>query len=43
MSQVVTDMIFYYQYLYLVNNEPDKQVRIEKLVNEAEASAAPQK
>jgi hypothetical protein len=41
-SQAVTDMAFYYQYVYLANNEPDKHAQIESLVNEAEASAATQ-
>jgi hypothetical protein len=38
MSQVVTDAVFYYQYVYLANHKPDVHGEIESLVSEAEAS-----
>jgi hypothetical protein len=39
MCQVITDMVFYYQYVYLANNRPDEHALIESLVSAAEGSA----
>lgn len=37
--QVITDMAFYYQYVYLANNNPAVHDRIESLLSQLEKSA----
>ena len=38
-SQVITDMAFYYQYVYLADNKPDVYTHIESLLSQFERSA----